>query len=116
MLSGGAAEVASRDNSHDGVGQHAKDRKDENARQGKDKQKDRKDKQDKDKKDKKNKTASPGESRPGRNDDDPRLVRWDVNGDGVLSRAEWKAAPELFNRLDVNRDEVLTRSELAEHP
>jgi hypothetical protein len=80
-------------------------------------EKDKSDKVRKDDKANKRKNKPPaGEARPGRNDDDPRLVRWDVNQDGMLSRAEWKASTQLFDRLDLNRDDVLTPAELAERP
>src|SRR6188768_804986 len=35
----------------------------------------------------------------------------DHNGDGRLSRSEWHATPELFTRVDRNRDSVVTRAE-----
>jgi hypothetical protein len=96
MLSGGAVNVSSEQGkTKNPPAKEAKDRKDDTT---------------------KAKKPRVGEARPGRNDDDPRLVRWDVNGDGVLSRAEWKASPQLFDRLDVNRDDTLTRAELAERP
>src|SRR5688572_7486735 len=76
MLSGGAVDVSSQQGkAKDPPAKEAKDRKDDKAAKvGK---------------------SRGGETRPGRNDDDPRLVRWDVNGDGVLSRSEWKASPQL---------------------
>jgi len=54
----------------------------------------------------------PGAPRPGRGNDDPRFDRWDINRDGVLTRSEWRGSSEAFNRLDLNRDGVLSRSEL----
>src|SRR5688572_2851047 len=105
MLSGGAADVSSEQGKAKGAATKAvKDQKNDKAR-----------KNDKDKHVKANKSPV-GEVRPGRNDDDPRLVRWDINHDGLLSRAEWKAPKELFDRLDINRDDMLTPAELAERP
>ena len=41
------------------------------------------------------------------------LMRYDTNKDGVVDRAEWKAAQEArFNRLDTNGDGKLTEDEL----
>ncbi len=96
MLSAGAVDVSSEQGkAKNPPAKEAKERKDDTT---------------------KGKKPGVGEARPGRNDDDPRLVRWDMNGDGVLSRSEWKASPQLFDRLDVNRDDMLTRAELAERP
>jgi hypothetical protein len=96
MLSGGAVDASEQSKAKNPPAKEIKERKDDAG----------------------TKASKPrvGEARPGRNDDDPRLVRWDVNGDGVLSRSEWKASPQLFDRLDVNRDDMLTRAELAERP
>jgi hypothetical protein len=122
MLSGGAVDVTSeqgRGTSPRTVraagtppdGTPTKQVKDKKAKN------DKNDKARKEDKDLKRKGKPPaGEARPGRNDDDPRLVRWDVNQDGMLSRAEWKASTQLFDRLDLNRDDVLTPAELAERP
>ena len=43
----------------------------------------------------------------------------DRNADGVISRAEWRASNQVmpaFNRLDVNNDNQLTRSEFRGRP
>lgn len=41
------------------------------------------------------------------------LMRYDTNKDGVVDRAEWKAAQEArFKRLDTNGDGKLTQDEL----
>jgi hypothetical protein len=40
------------------------------------------------------------------------LSTWDTNGDGVLSLNEWRGNRVSFNRLDVNRDGVLSRREM----
>ena len=41
------------------------------------------------------------------------LMRYDTNKDGVVDRAEWKAAQEArFKRLDANGDGKLTQDEL----
>ncbi len=41
-----------------------------------------------------------------------RSLADDANHDGVLSRQEWKGSQEDFNRLDLNRDNVLSQREL----
>jgi hypothetical protein len=38
---------------------------------------------------------------------------FDLNGDGVVSLYEWRGRRQEFNRLDVNRDRVLTARELS---
>jgi EF hand domain-containing protein len=41
------------------------------------------------------------------------LMRYDTNKDGVVDRAEWKAAQEArFKQLDTNKDGKLTQDEL----
>jgi Ca2+-binding EF-hand superfamily protein len=40
----------------------------------------------------------------------------DLNGSGRLERNEWHASPESFNRLDRNRDRVLSRAEVEGTP
>ena len=37
------------------------------------------------------------------------LKRLDRNGDGAISRSEWRGEPALFTRLDRNRDGLLSR-------
>jgi Ca2+-binding EF-hand superfamily protein len=37
--------------------------------------------------------------------------RMDENGDGQISKSEWKGQPERFTSLDANGDGVLTRDE-----
>ena len=98
MLTGGATTVSSEQSKAKakGIAKHElKERKDFKAKDNK---------------------PRTGEARPGRNDDHPRLVQWDVNGDGMLQRGEWKVSLQLFDRLDVNHDNVLTADELARHP
>jgi len=34
-----------------------------------------------------------------------------MNGDGVVSREEFPGPVEVFNRLDINRDGVITKEE-----
>ncbi|QEF97504.1 Carboxylesterase NlhH [Stieleria maiorica] len=41
------------------------------------------------------------------------LRREDADGDGKVTKAEFKAAPRLFERLDRNHDDVLTREDFA---
>lgn len=41
-----------------------------------------------------------------------RSLADDTNHDGVISRSEWKGSMEDFNRLDLNRDNVLSQREL----
>lgn len=45
---------------------------------------------------------------------DEQFARFDRNGDGMISRAEFPADASLFNQLDLNRDGALTRSEVAQ--
>jgi Ca2+-binding EF-hand superfamily protein len=42
-----------------------------------------------------------------------RWQRLDKDGNGSISRGEWPRRPEAFDRLDTNKDGVLTRDELA---
>lgn len=42
---------------------------------------------------------------------DARFRSLDHNNDGRLSRAEWHASPELFARIDRNRDNVISANE-----
>lgn len=39
-------------------------------------------------------------------------VKRDTDGDGKLSRSEWSRKPEVFDRLDSDKDGFLTRDEL----
>ncbi len=41
----------------------------------------------------------------------PPSVRYDKNGDGVLSRDEWPFSAELFTKLDKNGDGVIDSDE-----
>jgi Ca2+-binding EF-hand superfamily protein len=41
-----------------------------------------------------------------------RLREMDTDADGNISRSEWKGKEEIFNRLDANKDGMLTRDEL----
>ncbi len=43
-----------------------------------------------------------------------RLREMDADANGNISRSEWKGKEEVFNRLDANNDEVLTRDELRQ--
>ena len=43
-----------------------------------------------------------------------RLREMDTDADGNTSRSEWKGKEEIFNRLDANKDGMLTRDELRE--
>ncbi|HZS08763.1 MAG TPA: hypothetical protein VFD58_28265 [Blastocatellia bacterium] len=40
--------------------------------------------------------------------------RMDLNGDGRISRDEWRRRPRRFDRLDLNRDGYITRDEMRE--
>jgi hypothetical protein len=42
------------------------------------------------------------------------LKRADANGDGQISRDEWKRRPRAFARLDTNHDGSISRTELQE--
>jgi len=42
-----------------------------------------------------------------------RWQRLDKDGNGSISRDEWPRRPKAFDRLDTNKDGVLTREELA---
>jgi len=44
---------------------------------------------------------------------DDRWKRLDKDGNGSISREEWPRNPEVFDRLDTNKDGILTREELA---
>ena len=59
-------------------------------------------------------TAAPPEKPARASSAVPRgLMRYDTNKDGVVDRAEWKAAQEArFKRLDANGDGKLTQDEL----
>lgn len=43
-----------------------------------------------------------------------QFTRFDRNGDGIVTRAEFPADATLFDQLDLNRDGGLTRSEVAQ--
>ena len=43
-----------------------------------------------------------------------QFVRYDRNGDGVITRDEFPADVSLFERLDLNRDSRLTRGEIEQ--
>ena len=40
------------------------------------------------------------------------LKRMDQDGNGAISRQEWRRTAEMFDRLDVNKDGQLTRDEI----
>ena len=44
-----------------------------------------------------------------------RWKRLDKDGNGSISRDEWLRPPEVFDRLDTNKDGVLTVDELPAH-
>ncbi len=54
--------------------------------------------------------ARRGQSETGRTRVAPH-VRYDTNGDGVLSRDEWPFSAELFTKLDKNGDGVIDADE-----
>lgn len=55
-------------------------------------------------------TESPGQ-RGGRPHKGQLLKRADANGDGQISREEWKRNPRAFDRFDRNRDGAISRDE-----
>jgi Ca2+-binding EF-hand superfamily protein len=42
-----------------------------------------------------------------------RLKQLDKDGNGAISREEWPRQPKAFDRLDTNKDGVLTEAELS---
>ncbi len=46
----------------------------------------------------------------------PGLQQMDSNGDGNISRSEWKGDADVFNRLDRDNDGVLSPGELNNRP
>lgn len=48
----------------------------------------------------------------GRTDVSERTKRQDTDGDGKVSRDEWKGRPTLFDKFDSNRDGFLTEDEI----
>ena len=65
-----------------------------------------------------------GQDRRGRNGNRPdhdrmqqklqRLMQMDKNGDGKVDRQEWAGPPQLFDRLDKNRDGVIDKNDLQQ--
>ncbi len=53
---------------------------------------------------------------PGRQGGPPSFDQIDANGDGRISRAEFRGPPEHFTRFDRNRDGSLSRDELPQGP
>ncbi len=43
-----------------------------------------------------------------------RLRRMDANRDGTIARDEWRGKPELFDRIDADRNGVLTPAEIRQ--
>lgn len=57
--------------------------------------------------------AFPREGRgPGEGDAMRRFKEQDANGDGRVDRAEWKGPPQLFDRLDADKDGAITKGEV----
>ena len=52
--------------------------------------------------------AAPRTSRPHTEPDEVLFARRDVNNDNVVSRSEWVGTSSEFNRLDFNKDGVLS--------
>ena len=42
-----------------------------------------------------------------------RAARMDANGDGKISKEEWKGPANMFSRLDADNDGYITRDEMA---
>lgn len=62
--------------------------------------------------------AGAGRGGPGEGMDVERILKSfkesDANGDGRVSREEWKGRPELFDRLDGNKDGSVSKAEALE--
>src|SRR5262245_25473855 len=61
-------------------------------------------------------TSPSQQGSPSQNRGQPGAARLDINRDGLISREEAKASPELnsrFNDLDRNRDGALSAEELS---
>ena len=41
-----------------------------------------------------------------------RIKQMDLNNDKQISRDEWKGSTDIFSRLDINSDGVITKEEL----
>ena len=39
---------------------------------------------------------------------------WDRNNDGIISRAEWRGTPQEFRERDINRDDILSGTEMRD--
>ncbi|MEA3366926.1 MAG: DUF1566 domain-containing protein [Planctomycetota bacterium] len=61
--------------------------------------------------------ATPGAQEPGRRETaNPFMRREDRNGDGKVSREEFRGPPDHFNRFDRNKDGYLTEDEAPKGP
>jgi len=61
--------------------------------------------------------ATPGEQEPGRRETaNPFMRREDRNGDGKVSRDEFRGPPDHFDRFDRNKDGYLTEDEAPKGP
>ena len=55
-----------------------------------------------------------GKAGAGQHDQPPPYIRYDKNGDGVLSKEEWPYSAELFTKLDKNANGVIDADERPE--
>ena len=58
-------------------------------------------------------SIQPGQPGQGARKGRHMLKRFDANGDGQISRDEWKGKPQAFDRLDRDHNDVITADELA---
>lgn len=55
-----------------------------------------------------------GKAGAGQHDRTPPYIRYDKNGDGVLSKDEWPLGAELFSKLDKDGNGVIDAAERPE--
>lgn len=60
-----------------------------------------------------NNAGNGGPERGGKGPDGDGFSRDDRNGDGKVTREEFSGPPEMFAKMDINNDDVLTRDEVT---